>query len=135
LKVIGIEHIGIAVTNLESSAKFWQEVVGLQHLSREDVDNQGVTTDIYKTDSGKIELLLSKYPDSPIAKFINKKGPGIHHICLEVDNVDDAIRNLLENKIELIGDEPSIGAEGYKVIFVHPNSTGGVLVELAEKTA
>lgn len=135
MKVIGIEHIGIAVTNLESSAKFWQEVVGLQHLSREDVDNQGVTTDIYKTDSGKIELLLSKYPDSPIAKFINKKGPGIHHICLEVDNVDDAIRNLLENKIELIGDEPSIGAEGYKVIFVHPNSTGGVLVELAEKTA
>lgn len=135
MKVIGIEHIGIAVTNLESSAKFWQEVVGLQHLSREDVDNQGVTTDIYKTDSGKIELLLSKYPDSPIAKFINKKGPGIHHICLEVDNVDDAIRNLLENKIELIGDEPSIGAEGYKVIFVHPNSTGGVLVELAEKPA
>ena len=135
MKVIGIEHIGIAVTNLESSAKFWKEIVGLQHLSREDVDNQGVTTDIYKTDSGKIELLLSKYPDSPIAKFINKKGPGIHHICLEVDNVDDAIRNLLENKIELIGDEPSIGAEGYKVIFVHPNSTGGVLVELAEKTA
>lgn len=135
MKVIGIEHIGIAVTNLESSAKFWQEVVGLQHLSREDVDNQGVTTDIYKTDSGKIELLLSKYPDSPIAKFINKRGPGIHHICLEVDNVDDAIRNLLENKIELIGEEPSIGAEGYKVIFVHPNSTGGVLVELAEKPA
>ena len=135
MKVIGIEHIGIAVTNLESSAKFWKEIVGLQHLSREDVDNQGVTTDIYKTDSGKIELLLSKYPDSPIAKFINKRGPGIHHICLEVDNVDDAIRNLLENKIELIGDEPSIGAEGYKVIFVHPNSTGGVLVELAEKTA
>ena len=135
MKVIGIEHIGIAVTNLESSAKFWKEIVGLQHLSREDVGSQGVTTDIYKTDSGKIELLLSKYPDSPIAKFINKKGPGIHHICLEVDNVDDAIRNLLENKIELIGDEPSIGAEGYKVIFVHPNSTGGVLVELAEKTA
>jgi len=135
LKVIGIDHIGIAVTNLESSAKFWQEVIGLQHLSREDVDNQGVTTDIYKTDSGKIELLLSKYPDSPIAKFINKRGPGIHHICLEVDNVDDAIRNLLENKIELIGEEPSIGAEGYKVIFVHPNSTGGVLVELAEKPA
>ena len=135
MKVIGIEHIGIAVTNLESSAKFWQEVIGLQHLSREDVDNQGVTTDIYKTDSGKIELLLSKYPDSPIAKFINKRGPGIHHICLEVDNVDDAIRNLLENKIELIGEEPSIGAEGYKVIFVHPNSTGGVLVELAEKPA
>jgi len=133
LKVIGIEHIGIAVTDLNSSAKFWKEVIGLKYLSREDVDDQGVTTDIYQADSGKIELLLSKCPDSPIEKFIKKRGPGIHHICLQVENIDDAIRFMFENKIKLIGKEPTIGAEGYKVIFIHPNSTGGVLVELAEK--
>ena len=133
MKVIGIEHIGIAVKDLEKNASFWKNIIGLKHCGTEDVDNQGVLTDIYDTGSGKIELLVSKYPDSPISKFINKRGTGIHHICLNVEDIELAIEHMKRNKIKLIGDEPTIGAENHKVIFIHPRSTGGVLVELAEK--
>ena len=133
MKVIGIEHIGIAVEDLEKNASFWKNIIGLKHCGIEDVDGQGVLTDIYDTGSGKIELLVSKYPDSPISKFIKKRGTGIHHICLNVEDIDEAIKNMITNKIQLIGDKPTIGAENHKVIFIHPRSTGGVLVELAEK--
>ena len=133
MKIIGIEHIGIAVKDLSKDAIFWSKVLGIERSTTEDVDDQGVITDIYNTGRGKIELLLSKYPDSPIGKFIQKRGPGIHHVCLQVENINDSMEVLKQNKIEIIGDRPSIGAEGYKVIFIHPRSAGGVLVELAEK--
>ena len=133
MKVIGIDHIGIAVEDLDEGANFWKQIIGLAHLSTENVDSQGVVTDIYQTGAGKIELLVSKYPESPIANFIKRRGTGIHHICLQVENIDDAIRFMIDNKIKLIGEQYTIGAEGYKVIFIHPESTGGVLVELAEK--
>ena len=133
MKVIGIEHIGIAVKDLEKNSSFWKNIIGLKHCGTEDVDGHGVLTDIYDTGSGKIELLVSKYPDSPISKFIEKRGAGIHHICLNVEDIDEAIECMITNKIKLIGDKPTIGAENYKVIFIHPSSTGGVLVELAEK--
>ena len=135
IKIIGIEHVGIAVDNLNQDAKIWNEVLNLKHLSTEHVDKQGVITDIYETGKGKIELLLSKYPDSPIAKFIEKRGKGIHHICLQVENLDDAVESLKTNEIPIINNKSSIGAEGYKVIFIHPRYTGGVLLELAEKPA
>ena len=134
MKIIGIEHIGIAVKDLSKDAPFWSKVLGIERITTEDVDDQGVITDIYNTGRGKIELLLSKYPDSPIGKFIEKRGPGIHHVCLQVENINDSMEVLRKNKIEIIGDRPSIGAEGYKVIFIHPRSAGGVLVELAEKS-
>jgi len=134
MKVIGIEHIGIAVKDLDEGSKFWKEVIGLSHSSTEDIDSQGVITDIYQTGAGKIELLLSKYPGSHVANFIKNRGAGIHHICLQVENIEEAIEFLLDNKIRLIGDDFTIGAEGYKVIFIHPESAGGVLVELAEKS-
>ena len=133
MKIIGIQHIGIAVKNLSQDAPFWSKVLGIYKSKTEDVDGQGVITDIYNTGRGKIELLLSKYPDSPIGKFIEKKGPGIHHVCLQVESIDDSIKVLKQNKIEIIGDTPTIGAEGFKVIFIHPRSAGGVLVELAER--
>ena len=133
MKVIGIEHIGIAVKDLEKNASFWKNIIGLNHYGIEDVDGQGVFTDIYDTGSGKIELLVSKYPDSPISKFIKKRGTGIHHICLIVEDIDKAIEHMKINKIRLLGDQPTIGAENHKVIFIHPRSTGGILVELAEK--
>ena len=133
MKIIGLEHIGIAVDSLKSGAEFWGKIIGLRHLTKEDVDGQGVITDIYSSLNCKIELLLSKYPDSPIGKFIKKHGKGIHHICFQVENIDDAIKHITDNDIKIIGEKVSIGAEGYKVIFIHPSSTGGVLVELAEK--
>ena len=134
MKVIGVEHIGIAINDLEKDAPFWSKVLGIEQTKTEDVDDQGVITDIYDTGRGKIELLLSKYPDSPIGKFLKKRGPGIHHICLQVEDIEQSIKVLKKHGIETIGDKSSIGAEGFKVIFIHPRSTGGVLVELAEKT-
>tara|TARA_B100000700_G_C14424905_1_gene569832 strand:- start:101 stop:505 length:405 start_codon:yes stop_codon:yes gene_type:complete len=134
MKVIGVEHIGIAIKDLEKDAPFWSKVLGIEQTKTEDVDDQGVITDIYDTGRGKIELLLSKYPDSPIGKFLKKRGPGIHHICLQVEDIEESIKVLKKHGIETIGDRSSIGAEGFKVIFIHPRSTGGVLVELAEKT-
>ena len=134
MKVIGVEHIGIAINDLEKDAPFWSKVLGIEQTKTEDVDDQGVITDIYDTGRGKIELLLSKYPDSSIGKFLKKRGPGIHHICLQVEDIEESIKVLKKHGIETIGDKSSIGAEGFKVIFIHPRSTGGVLVELAEKT-
>ena len=134
MKIIGIEHIGIAVKNLSEASPFWNHVLQISHSASEDVDEQGVITDIYDTGQGKVELLQAKYPDSPIAKFLDRRGPGIHHICLQVEDIDEAVQDLKSKGIQLIGNGTSVGAEGYKVVFIHPRSSGGVLVELAEKT-
>ena len=133
MKIIGIEHIGIATNDLYKANKFWSLILGIKNTSTEDIENQGVITDIYDTGNGKIELLLSKYPNSAIANFISKRGTGIHHICLCVENIDEAINELKKNNVETIGNNYTYGAEGYKVIFIHPSSTGGVLLELAER--
>ena len=133
MKILGIEHLGIAVEDLAQDSPFWKHVLNMDHVSTEVVADQGVTTDIYDTGKGKVELLEAANPDSPIVKFLEKRGTGIHHVCFEVDNVTIAIKELKENNISIIGDDYSIGAEGYKVVFIHPRSTGGVLVELAEK--
>ena len=134
MKIIGIEHIGIAVKNIREASPFWNHVLKIGHSTTEDVDEQGVMTDIYDTGQGKVELLQAKYPDSPVAKFIDRRGPGIHHICLQVEDINEAIQELKSEGIQLIGNGASIGAEGYRVVFIHPGSAGGVLVELAEKT-
>ena len=134
MKIIGIEHIGIAVKNIKEASSFWDHVLQIGHSTTEDVDDQGVITDIYDTGQGKDELLQAKYPESPVAKFLDRRGPGIHHICLQVEDIDEAIQELKSEGIQLIGNGASIGAEGYRVVFIHPGSAGGVLVELAEKT-
>jgi len=133
MKILGIEHIAIAVNSLEKEAPFWSEVLELKNRKFEDVKSQGVSTDIYDTGRGKIELLEANFPNSPISKFLKKNGSGIHHICLEVDSIQDSMIEMKEKKIRLIGNDITIGAEGYKIIFIHPSSAGGVLVELAEK--
>ena len=132
MKILGIEHIGIAVTTNKN--KFWNKVLGIKHSKKENVKNQGVITDIYDTKKGKIELLQSLYPGSVIDKFVKKRGPGIHHICFEVESIEDAVKFLKKEKVKLINEIPDAGVEKYKVVFIHPDSTGGVLVELTEKT-
>ena len=134
MKIIGIEHIGIAVKNIKEASPFWDHVLQISHSTTQDVDEQGVITDIYDTGQGKLELLQAKYPDSPVARFLDRRGPGIHHICLQVEDIDEAVQDLKSKGIQLIGNGTSVGAEGYKVVFIHPRSSGGVLVELAEKT-
>ena len=133
MKILGIEHIGIAVNDLDTSAPFWSHILNISHKGKEIVQDQGVLTDIYDTMQGKVELLQSLGDDTPIGKFLSKRGPGVHHVCFEVDDINQAINELNELNIHILSDRPTMGAEGYKVVFIHPESTGGVLVELAEK--
>ena len=135
MKIIGIEHVGIAVDDLEETSSFWGDILRIVHTHTESVETESVNTKIYDTGKGKIELLDSLDETSPVRKFIQKRGPGVHHICLEVEDINIAIKELKESGIEVLSDFPRVGAEGYKIVFIHPKSTGGVLVELAEKPA
>ncbi|MBC8256061.1 MAG: methylmalonyl-CoA epimerase [Candidatus Marinimicrobia bacterium] len=132
-KILGIEHVGIAVDNLNGISDVFGDLLGLELRSREKIDDQQVITDIYETGCGKLEFLKATDENSPISRFIDKKGGGIHHLALIVDNIQSALDYLNENDVELIDKSPRIGAEGFKIAFLHPKSTGGVLVELCEK--
>jgi methylmalonyl-CoA epimerase len=134
MKILGIEHIGIAVNSIDKDAPFWKHILNIPHRGTEVVEGQGVTTDIYDTGRGKVELLEATGPDTPIGKFLEKRGAGMHHVCFEVDNITTAIKELKQDNIQVLSNVPTMGAEGYKVVFIHPKSTGGVLVELAEKS-
>jgi len=132
MKILSIEHLGIAVKDIENRSPFWEHILGIKHTTTEIVEHEGVKTDIYDTGRGKVELLKSISDDSTIEKFLNKKGEGIHHVCFQVDDIEQAICELKEKNISIVSEKSSIGAEGYKIVFIHPKSTGGVLVELAE---
>ena len=133
MKILGIEHIGIAVDDLNQTSSFWGNILNILHTHTEVVESELVKTTIFDTKKGKIELLSPSSSNSVIEKFIKNRGAGIHHVCLEVDDVCKAVKELKEKNIVLIDKKPKIGAEGYKIVFIHPKSTGGVLVELAEK--
>jgi methylmalonyl-CoA/ethylmalonyl-CoA epimerase len=132
-KILGIEHVGIAVKDLNSISEIFGELLGLDLHRREKVDDQQVITDIYHAGKDKLEFLKATSPDSPIAKFLGKRPEGMHHIALIVDDIQSALNYLNENDVQLIDSSPRIGAEGLQVAFIHPKSTGGVLVELCEK--
>ena len=134
MKILGIEHLAIAVKNIDKSSPFWSHILKLQHRVTETVESEGVITDIYDTGQGKVELLESLGKDSPINSFLENRGPGIHHVCFEVEDINSAIKELKENNISVLSEEAKRGAEGYKIVFIHPKSTGGILVELAEKS-
>lgn len=134
MKVLGIEHVGIAVENFDIDAPFWKMLFQNCAEYDEEVTEQKVNTKIFDTSRGKIELLEATDENSPIAKFINKRGKGIHHICMQVENIEESISELISAGVVMIDSKPRIGAEGYKIAFIHPKSTGGVLVELAEKS-
>ena len=132
-KILGIEHVGIAVKDLNGISEIFGELLGLDLHRREKVDDQQVITDIYHAGKDKLEFLKATSPDSPISKFLGKRPEGMHHIALIVDNIQSALDYLNENDVQLIDSSPRIGAEGLQVAFIHPKSTGGVLVELCEK--
>ena len=132
-KVLGIEHIGIAVDDLNGISDVFGDLFGIELRSREIVDDQQVITDIYETGIGKLEFLKATDKNSPITRFIEKNGSGMHHIALKVDNLVAALDYLEGQGIQLIDKSPRIGAEGFKIAFLHPKSTGGVLIELCEK--
>ena len=128
-----IEHIGIAVKNLEESVKFYENIFGLKCYAIEEVKDQKVRTAFFKVGETKIELLQSTEPDGPIGKFIEKKGEGVHHIAFAVNNLEFTLTEIGEKGIQLIDSQPRQGAEGLNIAFLHPKSTFGVLTELCEK--
>ena len=132
-KILGIEHVGIAVENHDGISNIFSDILGLGYSGREWIEDQQVNTSIFDTGRGKLEFLQSTNQNSPIARFIRKKGVGIHHIALLVDNLQEALNYLNEKGLELIDNNPRIGADGYNIAFLHPKSTGGILVELCEK--
>ena len=132
-KILSIEHVGIAVDDLNGISDVFGDLLGLELRSREKIDDQQVITDIYETGSGKLEFLKATSKNSPIARFIDKKSSGIHHIALLVDHLQPALDYLKDQGVQLIDEKPRIGAEGLSIAFIHPKSTGGILVELCEK--
>lgn len=133
MKPTHIEHIGIAVKSLEESIPYYEEVLGLECYAIEEVADQKVKTAFFKVGDTKIELLEPTDPESPVAKFIDKKGQGMHHIAYAMDDVNGALRDAEEKGMRLIDKEPRQGAEGLQIGFLHPKSTNGVLTEFCGK--
>jgi len=128
-----LDHIGIAVENLETSSILYRDVLGIEHGGVEDVPDQKVRVAFFPVGDSEIELLEPTTGDSPIAQFIAKRGAGIHHMAIRVDNLPAALDRAREAGIRLIDEQPRAGAGGARIAFVHPKSTGGVLLELCER--
>lgn len=128
-----IEHIGIAVKNLDDAEKLYSALLGRDSYKREEVASEGVITSFFHSGENKIELLAATNEDSPIAKFIAKKGEGIHHIAFDVENIEEEIKRLEAHGFILINQQPKKGADNKIIAFLHPKSTGGVLVELCQE--
>jgi methylmalonyl-CoA/ethylmalonyl-CoA epimerase len=133
MKIIKVDHIGVAVNSIESSLKFFANTLGLKLEGQETVAEQKVTTAFLPVGDTEVELLQSTAPDGPIAGFIEKKGEGVQHVAFLVDNIEEALKELEAKGIRLIDKVPRMGAGGKKIAFVHPKDTYGVLVELCQK--
>jgi methylmalonyl-CoA/ethylmalonyl-CoA epimerase len=133
MKILKIDHLGIAVNSIEQGRSFWTDVLGLRFEGAETVQEQKVTTAFFPVGESEVELLESTAPDGPVARYIEKKGEGIQHVAFRVENIEEALDELKTKGIRLIDEKPRIGAGGAKIAFLHPKSTNGVLVELCER--
>lgn len=127
-----INHVAVAVNNLEEATKFYEEVLGLTLSGVEIVTSQKTKVGFFKIGESNIELVQPSAPDSPLTKYLENKGQGIHHICFEVDDVEAEVKTFIEKGATLIDQKPRPGAHNTKVAFVHPKSSNGVLIELCE---
>lgn len=133
MNISHIEHIGIAVNKLEEAIPYYENVLGLKCYAVEEVADQKVKTAFFMVGQTKIELLESTDPEGPIGKFIEKKGPGVHHLAFAVENVNESLNELAEKGVQLIDKTGRKGAEGLNIGFLHPKSTLGVLTEICSK--
>lgn len=131
-RVLRISHVGVAVPSLTAGGSFW-DLVGLPEAHREEVASQRVLTSFRPVGESQVELLEATSPESPIARYLEKNRPGIHHLCLEVDDVAAMLERLRAAGVRLVNETPFEGAHGCLVAFVHPASTGGILLELSQK--
>src|SRR5436189_4498885 len=127
-----INHLGIATKGIDDALAFWADALGLENVHTETVRDQKVRVAMLPIGESRVELLEPTSDDSPISKFLEKRGPGIHHIAVEVDDIEAALARLKDQGMRLIDEAPRIGAEGCLVAFVHPSSTNGVLLELVQ---
>jgi len=125
-----IAHIGIAVRDLAQILPFYRDVLGLRETPLDDADGARIAG--LEAGDSLVELLEAEHPDTPIGRYVEERGPGIHHVCFSVDDLDDALSRCKAAGVRLIDDQPRMGAEGKRIAFLHPSSTGGVLVELTE---
>lgn len=130
--MLRIDHIGVAVKDLQSSSQLFEKLLGKPSYKTETVASEKVTTEFFEIGESKIELLLAESEDSPIAKFIEKRGEGIHHIAFEVDNIENEISRLKNEGFQFIAEQPKRGADNKLICFLHPKTTSGVLVELCQ---
>ncbi|KRD11686.1 methylmalonyl-CoA epimerase [Flavobacterium sp. Root901] len=128
-----IEHIGIAVKNMNDANELFEKLLGVPSYKEETVESEGVLTSFFQTGTNKIELLTATNPESPIAKFLEKKGEGIHHIAFDVEDIHAEISRLKNEGFVLINETPKKGADNKLVVFLHPKNTNGVLVELCQE--
>ena len=133
MKILKIDHLGIAVNSIDEGKNFWSDVLGLAFEGEETVEAQKVTTAFFPVGESEVELLESTAPDGPVAKYIEKRGQGIQHVAFRVENIDAALEELKAKGIRLIDEKPRMGAGGAKIAFLHPKATNGVLVELCER--
>ena len=128
-----IEHIGIAVTDIDASKKIFEKVFGKENYKSEKVESEGVVTSFFQIGENKIELVAATNPDSPISKFLSRNREGMHHIAFAVDNIEVEMERLKNEGITLLNDVPKKGADNKLICFLHPNSTNGVLIELCQE--
>ena len=133
MKILKIDHLGIAVNSIDEGKTIWTDALGLAFEGSETVEEQKVTTAFFPVGESEVELLESTAPDGPVAKYLEKRGEGIHHVAFRVENIEAALRELKEKGIRLIDEKPRKGAGGARIAFLHPKATNGVLVELCER--
>ncbi|MGB4990540.1 MAG: methylmalonyl-CoA epimerase, partial [Pyrinomonadaceae bacterium] len=131
-KPMKINHLGIATKGIDEALKFWSDALGLENVHTEIVEDQKVRIAMLPIGDSRVELLEPTSEDSPISKFLEKRGVGIHHIAVEVDDIEASLAQLKEKGMRLIDETPRIGAEGCLVAFIHPSSANGVLLELVQ---
>ncbi|THB76427.1 MAG: methylmalonyl-CoA epimerase [Desulfobulbaceae bacterium] len=133
MKILKIDHLGIAVNSIDDGKNFWSEILGLEFEGAETVEEQKVKTAFFPVGESEVELLESTSPDGPVAKFIEKRGQGFQHIAFRVADIDEALEELKAKNVQLIDQTPRKGAGGARIAFLHPKATGGILVELCER--
>ena len=133
MKILKIDHLGIAVNSIEEGRQFWTDVLGLPFEGSETVEAQKVTTAFFPVGGSEVEFLESTSADGPVAKYIEKRGQGIQHVAFRVADIEEALAELKSKGVQLIDQTPRVGAGGAKIAFLHPKATHGVLVELCER--
>jgi methylmalonyl-CoA/ethylmalonyl-CoA epimerase len=129
-----ISHVAIVVDDIDSALKFWRDTLGLEVTHVEDVPDEDTIVAFLPTGESEVELVKPTSEDSGVARFLDKRGPGIHHICFEVDDIETCIEDLRARDVRMVNSEPTIGTGGKRIAFIHPESTHGVLIELYELT-